>query len=56
MLKRIWQLLNTDITPHLQNLRNQIAAVYDPQLVPIISGGMIVDWVDSRTGENPWFS
>lgn len=55
-LKRIWQALNTDIAPSLLALRNQLAAIYEPQLVPVIVGDMIVDWVDSRTGENPWFS
>ena len=51
-LKRIWQ----DITPSLMALRNQFAAVYDPNLEPIIAGGMIVDWIDVRTGDRPWFS
>jgi hypothetical protein len=55
-LKRIWQALNTDITPSLLALKNQLAAIYDPHLVPIIAGGMIVDWVDARTGDSPWFS
>jgi len=51
-LKRIWQ----DITPSLMALRNQLAAVIDPNLEPIIAGGMIIDWVDVRTGDRPWFS
>lgn len=55
-LKRIWQALNTDIAPSLLALRNQLAAIYKLQLVPVIVGGMIVDWVDSRTGDSPWFS
>ena len=51
-LKRIWQ----DITPSLMALRNQLAAVIDPKLEPIIAGGMIIEWVDVRTGDRPWFS
>jgi hypothetical protein len=54
-LKKIWKALNTDITPHLQELQNQIAAIYDPQLIPVHSGGVTVEWVDVRTGERPWF-
>jgi hypothetical protein len=35
---------------------DQIAAVYHPQLVPIKENGIIIGWVDSRTGMQPWFS
>jgi len=54
-LKRIWSALNTDITPHLQELKNQIAAIYDPQLIPIHSGDITIEWIDRRTGQRPWF-
>jgi hypothetical protein len=54
-LKRIWQALNTDITPHLLDIKNQIAAIYDPQLIPIMVDSHIIEWVDRRTGERPWF-
>lgn len=54
-LKRIWTALNSDITPHLQDLKNQLAAIYDPQLVPVTVGDMTIEWVDRRTGERPWF-
>lgn len=53
-LKRIWQALNTDITPALKDLKNQLQAIYDPQLVPVTVGDMTIEWVDRRTGERPW--
>ncbi len=56
VLKKAWEGLNTDITPVLKNLLSQIKAVYDPQLQPVIVGGCIIDWVDVRTGQKPWFS
>ncbi len=56
VLKKAWEGLNTDITPVFKNLLNQIKAVYDPQLQPVIIGGCIVDWVDVRTNDRPWFS
>jgi hypothetical protein len=54
-LKRIWQALNTDITSHLQDLKNQIAAIYSPELIPVRSAGVTLEWIDRRTGEKPWF-
>lgn len=54
--KKVWSGLNADITPVFKTLLSQIRAVYDPQLQPVIVGGCIVDWVDSRTNERPWFS
>jgi len=48
MLKQVWDFLNRDITPSLLALKNQVAAIYNPQLVPVRSGGIIVYWVDSR--------
>lgn len=39
-----------------KGLINQVKAVYDPQLIPIKQGGIIVTWVDARTGMQPWFS
>ncbi len=56
VLKKAWDGLNTDITPVFKNLLNQLKAVYDPQLQSVIVGGCIVDWVDARTGDRPWFS
>jgi hypothetical protein len=56
VVQRIWSSLNADITPVFKNLLNQLKAVYDPRLQPVVIGGCIVDWVDSRTGERPWFS
>jgi hypothetical protein len=53
-LKRIWQALNTDITPHLQAIRDNILDIYDPQLVPVHSGGVTIEWVSARTGERLW--
>jgi hypothetical protein len=41
-LKRLWTALNTDITPHLQAIRNNILDIYDPQLVPVHSGGITI--------------
>ncbi len=35
---------------------NEIEAVYNPRLVAISDHGIIIDWVDERTGEKPWFS
>lgn len=54
--KKFWKGLNADITPAFRNLIDQVKAVYDPHLEPVVSGGMIVDWVDIRTGKRPWFS
>jgi hypothetical protein len=53
-LKKFWKALNADITPHLLELQNQLAAIYDPQLVPVVVAGVTVEWVDRRTGERPW--
>lgn len=39
-----------------KELVNQVKAVYDPQLVPIKQNGIIIGWVDERTGMQPWFS
>ncbi len=54
--QKLWSGLNTDVTPVFKNLFNQFKAVYAPQLQPVIEGGCIIDWVDGRTGERPWFS
>jgi hypothetical protein len=54
--QKIWSGLNTDITPVFKGLLNQLKAMYDPQLQPVLVGECIVDWVDVRTGEKPWFS
>jgi hypothetical protein len=54
--QKLWLGLNTDVTPVFKNLLNQLKAVYDPQLQAVIVGGCIVDWVDARTGDRPWFS
>jgi hypothetical protein len=54
--QKIWKALNSDVSPVFKNLFNQLKAVYDPQLQPIIEGGCIIDWVDARTGDRPWFS
>jgi hypothetical protein len=54
--KKLWSGLNADITPVFKNFLNQLKAVYDPHLQPVVIGGCIVDWVDGRTGERPWFS
>lgn len=35
---------------------NEIEAVYNPRLVAISDHGIIIDWIDERTGEKPWFS
>jgi hypothetical protein len=56
LVKQLWDGLNTDVTPVFKNLLNQIKAVYDPRLKPIIEGGCILYWVDTRTGDHPWFS
>jgi hypothetical protein len=53
-LKKLWTALNTDITPHLQAIRDNILDIYDPQLVPVHSGGITVEWVSARTGERLW--
>jgi hypothetical protein len=53
-LKKLWIVLNTDITPHLQAIRDNILDIYDPQLVPVHSGGITVEWVSARTGERLW--
>jgi hypothetical protein len=53
-LKKLWTALNTDITPHLQAIRNYILDIYDPQLVPVHSGGVTIEWVSARTGERLW--
>lgn len=39
-----------------KGLINQVKAVYDPQLVPVRENGIIIGWVDARTGMQPWFS
>lgn len=39
-----------------KGLINQVQAIYDPQLVPIRENGIIIGWVDQRTGMQPWFS
>lgn len=54
--QKLWKALNSDVSPVFKNLFNQIKAVYDPQLEPVIEAGCILDWVDSRTGDRPWFS
>ena len=56
VVQRIWSSLNADITPAFKNLINQLKALYEPQLVPIKAGGIVLEWVDSRTSERPWFS
>jgi hypothetical protein len=53
-LKKLWTVLNTDITPHLQTIRNNILDIYDPQLVPVHSGGVTIEWVSARTGQRLW--
>jgi hypothetical protein len=53
-LKKLWKALNTDITPALKDFKNQVLAIYDPQLIPIMVDSHIIEWVDSRTGERPW--
>ena len=53
-LKRLWTVLNTDITPHLQAIRDNIFDIYDPQLVPVHSGGITIEWVSARTGQRLW--
>jgi hypothetical protein len=54
-LKKLWTALNTDITPHLQAIRDNILDIYDPQLVPVRSAGMTIEWVSVRTGDRPWY-
>jgi hypothetical protein len=44
------------IAKFFRNLATQLQAVYDPDLIPVYGGGIIMDWVDARTGERPWFS
>ena len=39
-----------------KGLIDQVKAIYDPQLVPIRENGIIIGWVDRRTGMQPWFS
>ena len=56
LVKKVWEGLNTDVTPVFKNLLNQISAIYDPQLQPIIEGGCVIDWIDARTGDRAWFS
>jgi hypothetical protein len=53
-LKKFWTALNTDITPYLQAIRDNILDIYDPQLVPVHSGGITVEWVSARTGQRLW--
>jgi hypothetical protein len=53
-LKKLWTALNTDITPHLQALKDNILDIYDPQLVPVHSGGVTIEWVSARTGQKLW--
>jgi hypothetical protein len=53
-LKKLWTLLNTDISPALKTLRDNILDIYDPQLVPIHSGGITIEWVSARTGQRLW--
>jgi hypothetical protein len=54
VIKRLWTALNTDITPHLQAIRDNILDIYDPQLVPVHSGGITIEWVSARTGLKLW--
>lgn len=54
-LKKLWTALNSDISPALKDLKKQLQAIYDPQLVPVTVGDMTIEWVDRRTGERPWF-
>jgi hypothetical protein len=44
------------IAKFFKNLVTQLQVAYDPDLIPLYGGGIIIDWVDSRTGERPWFS
>lgn len=53
-LKRLWQVLNSDITPTLKAIRDNILDIYDLELVPVHSGDLTVEWVSARTGERPW--
>ncbi len=53
---KLWTGLNADITPVFKNLVNQIKAVYKPELQPVVVEGCIIDWIDARTGQKPWFS
>jgi hypothetical protein len=53
-LKKIWTVLNSDISPALKTLRDNILDIYDPQLVPVHSGGITIEWVSARTNERPW--
>ena len=50
-LKKLWTTLNTDISPALKTLRDNILDIYDPQLVPVHSGGITIEWVSARTGQ-----
>jgi len=56
LVKKLWEGLNSDVSPAFKSLFNQIRAIYNPQLKPFIIGGCIVEWVDVRTNERPWFS
>jgi hypothetical protein len=53
-LKKLWTALNTDITPHLQAIRDNILDIYDPQLVPVRAGRVTISWVSARTGQKLW--
>ena len=55
-VKNVWQSLNTDISPILQTISDEIAAIYNPQLVPVKVDGITLEWVDKRTGRRPIFS
>jgi hypothetical protein len=50
-LKKLWTTLNSDISPALKTLRDNILDIYDPQLVPVHSGGITIEWVSARTGQ-----
>jgi len=54
--QKLWKALNSDVSPVFKNFLNQIKAVYSSQLKPVKVGGIIIDWIDENTNENPWFS
>lgn len=54
--KRILCTDVTHITPAMRSISNELAAIYEPQLVPVRIDGVTVEWVDSRTGKRPLFS
>jgi hypothetical protein len=55
-VKRVLATDTRDISPTLNDIVQQVRAVYNPDLEPIIVGGVIVEWVDRRTGQRPLFS